>query len=91
MANAAPLEVTLSVATHNGETINVTLTMTYPEGKGLYAINALTELAAQTEPLHREMIHRKDAATLQALGKISADPDEPPHERPTVTPHLPKK
>ncbi|ALE06258.1 hypothetical protein AL755_13635 [Arthrobacter sp. ERGS1:01] len=75
MGPTVPLELNLDVTTEHGATVTVNVTITYPEGQGLYAIAALEELAGTTKSLYREMAARKDASTLRALATLARTPN----------------
>jgi hypothetical protein len=80
MAQTVPFDIDLNLTTHRGDSTRVQITISYPEGHGLYAIDALEELGTNTEALYREMADRKNASTIQGLTAMAyrtANQDNP--------------
>lgn len=76
--NEESLQSTVTVQSPDGAQVDVTVTLSYPTGKGLYALRAITGAGIDEEPLWEELLSRQDSSAIKYLAD-NPDPSASGH------------
>ena len=76
-AHKDTLEFDLGVTLHSGVHIPIEIVVTYPEGMGLHAVQALIRaMDTQANELFQQLVNQGDASVIQALLKKGYELEE---------------